>query len=230
MCCRCVQARPLEEIVRWWGEKLKVLINISDFRISYNVSPGQLLPVIFGHGGNVSLSLMRWGLPSGFQAKEKDHDFVSYNARLETILQKRMFSQLMRGNRCIVLCSGYYEWRKEHGKSIPFFIHARDNQILPLGGLWTEESPGGQLCFTVMTKNPRRNLAEIHDRMPFLLAQDKLNKWIDPKCFPVNPEDEFSDHRTQLDYHQVSPNVNSAKYDSPDCIEKMEVQEQGELF
>ena len=63
MCCRCVQAKPLEEIIKWWGEKLKVLVNISDFRISFNVSPGQKLPVIFTHNNTVSLSLMNWGLP-----------------------------------------------------------------------------------------------------------------------------------------------------------------------
>ncbi|HCE44948.1 MAG TPA: hypothetical protein DET40_15520 [Lentisphaeria bacterium] len=230
MCCRCVQAKPLDEIIRWWGEKIKVLINISDFRISYNVSPGQMLPVVFSHGGTVSLTLMKWGLPSGFQGKDKDHDFVSYNARLETILQKKMFSQLMRGHRCVVLCSGYYEWKKENGKSVPFFIYAPGMKIIPLGGIWAEESPSGQLCFSVITKNPRRNLAGIHDRMPFLLAQDKLDRWIDGKYFPVNPEEEFSDHKSPLDFHQVAANVNSAKYDSPDCIVKTEIQEQGELF
>ncbi len=230
MCCRCVQAKPLEEIIRWWSEKLKVLISISDFRISYNVSPGQHMPVIFSQGGAASLSLMKWGLPAGFQGKDKEHDFVSFNARIETILQKKTFSQLMRAQRCIVLCSGYYEWKKEGGKSIPYFIHSKGMQIMPLGGLWTEESPGGPLCFTAITKNPRRNLAEIHDRMPFLLAQDKLDKWMDSRYFPVNPEDEFSDHKTQLDYYQVSTNVNSTKYDFPDCIEKVEIAEQGELF
>ncbi len=224
MCCRCVQAKPLEEIIKWWGEKLKVLVNISDFRISFNVSPGQKLPVIFTHNNTVSLSLMNWGLPATY------NDIVSYNARIETILQKRTFSQLMRYHRCIVLCNGYYEWKKEGGKSIPYLIHSPGMQLMPLGGLWTEETPGGPLCFTVITKHPRRNLAEIHDRMPFVLAQDKMDKWIDGKYFPVNPEDEFADHKGALEFYRVSTNVNSAKYDAPDCIEKLDVPEQGELF
>ncbi|HBC88805.1 MAG TPA: hypothetical protein DCZ94_17825 [Lentisphaeria bacterium] len=230
MCCRCVQAKPLEEIIKWWGEKIKVLINISEFRISYNVSPGQKLPVVFTQNGVISLSLMKWGLPAVFNVKEKDHDVVSYNARIETILQKRTFSQLMRSQRCAVLCNGYYEWKKENGKSVPFLIHSPGMQIMPLGGLWTEESPGGALCFTVITKNPRRNLADIHDRMPFVVAQDKVDKWIDGRYFPVNPEDEFADHKGPLEFHHVSMNVNSSRYDAPDCIEKIEVPEQGELF
>jgi putative SOS response-associated peptidase YedK len=66
--------------------------------------------------------------------------------------------------------------------------------------------------------------------MPFVLAKDRLDDWIDPRHFSVNPEDEFSDHVTPLEFHQVSPNVNSSRYDAPDCCDKVEIQEQGELF
>lgn len=230
MCCRCVQVKKLDKIVKWWGEKLEVLINLSDFKTSFNVSPGQMLPVIFGRAGHASLSLMKWGLPAGFQPKEKDHEFLSYNARIETVLQKKSFSQLMRSRRCTVLCTGYYEWKKENGKSIPYFIHSPGMSLLPLGGLWTDSTDGGAMCFTVITRNARRNIAHIHDRMPLILADDKIEKWIDSRYFPTNPEEEFSSQKTNLEFYTVSTKVNSARYDSSDCIEKEDYPEQGQLF
>jgi putative SOS response-associated peptidase YedK len=230
MCCRCVQAKKLDEIVKWWGEKIEVLITLSEFKTSFNVSPGQNLPVIFSRAGHAALSLMKWGLPAGFQQKEKEHEFLSYNARIETALQKKSFSQLMRGRRCTVLCSGYYEWKKEDGKSIPYFIYSPKMSILPLAGLWTESTDGNTKCFTVITKNARRAISHIHDRMPLILAEEKIEKWIDSKYFPTNPEEEFSDQKNNLEFHAVSTKVNSAKYDSSDCIVKEDYPEQGNLF
>lgn len=230
MCCRCVQAKKLDEIVKWWGEQLEVMISLPEFKTSFNVSPGQMLPVIFSRAGHSSITLMRWGLPSGFQQKEKDHEFLSYNARIETVLQKKSFSQLMRGRRCTVLCTGYYEWKKENGKSIPYFIHSPAMSILPLAGLWTESTDGKEMCFTVITKNARRAIAHIHDRMPLILSDEKIEKWIDPKYFPTNPEEEFSDQKNNIEFHAVSTKVNSARYDSSDCIIKEDYPEQGQLF
>ena len=230
MCCRCVQVKKLDEIVKWWGDKLEVLISLSEFKPSFNVSSGQMLPVIFSRAGHASLSLMKWGLPAGFQPKEKDHEFLSYNARIETVLQKKSFSQLMRNRRCTVLCTGYYEWKKENGKSIPYFIHSPGMSILPLAGLWTESTDGGAMCFTVITRNAKRNIAHIHDRMPLILSDGKIERWIDGKYFPMNPEEEFSEHKAELEFHTISTKVNQAKYDSDDCILREDYPEQGQLF
>ena len=230
MCCRCVQTKKLDDIISWWGGRLEVLLNISDFKTSFNVSPGQLLPVIYSHAGKPSISLMKWGLPTAFQQKDKEQEFLSYNARIETVLQKKSFSQLMRNRRCTVLCTGYYEWKKENAKNIPYLIHSEGMPILPLAGLWAESNDSNPMSFTVITRNARRNIAHIHDRMPFILSDAKIERWIDTKYFPTNPEEEFSDHKVNLGFHTVSTKVNSTRYDSSDCILKEEYPEQGQLF
>lgn len=72
------------------------------------------------------LALMRWGLvPSWF--KESDPSKMYYstsNCRSEGILQKKSYKDpAVKGQRCVILADGFYEWRKlEKGKQ-PFFIY-----------------------------------------------------------------------------------------------------------
>lgn len=77
------------------------------------------------------LALMRWGLvPSWF--KENDEGKMYYstsNCRSEGILQKKTYKDpVIKGQRCVILADGFYEWRKvEKGKQ-PFFIYFPQTQ------------------------------------------------------------------------------------------------------
>lgn len=55
----------------------------------------------------------RWGLVPGYTKPTVKPDyFRMFNARSESVLEKPVFSRLMRSCRCIVLLNGFYEWKK----------------------------------------------------------------------------------------------------------------------
>ncbi|MEN9608334.1 MAG: hypothetical protein RLZZ06_265, partial [Actinomycetota bacterium] len=107
------------------------------------------------------------------------------NGRIETILEKPSFKDSVVRRRCVIPASGYYEWQiKPDGTKQPFYIHAGDEGMFALAGLyeWWKNPADGQwlLSATTLTKDTAPELAHIHDRNPVLLTPDTFEAWVDP--------------------------------------------------
>jgi putative SOS response-associated peptidase YedK len=53
------------------------------------------------------------------------------NARAETVDTKPSFKNSFRRRRCLIPASGFYEWKKEGQKKIPFRIGLKGEDFLP---------------------------------------------------------------------------------------------------
>ncbi|MEQ2173786.1 hypothetical protein GOODEAATRI_001045 [Goodea atripinnis] len=104
------------------------------YRPSYNKSPQSMSPVLvsqrhFDKSAPVDecvLASMRWGLiPAWF--KENDPSKMQYstsNCRSENILEKKSYKDpLLKGQRCVIMADGFYEWRRNGKEKQPFFIY-----------------------------------------------------------------------------------------------------------
>jgi putative SOS response-associated peptidase YedK len=112
-----------------------------------NMTPGSNFPVFFNEvdsqcsGANSRvLQIMTWGLIPSFTSwlvKEPDH-FKMFNARLETIDEKPSFHKIVKTNRCVVLVSGYFEWKvdEETGRKQPYYVCRKDGQPFHLAGVY----------------------------------------------------------------------------------------------
>ena len=78
--------------------------------------------------------MMRWGLVPSW-SKNDQIGSKMINARLETILEKPSFSNLVKNNRCVVLADGYFEWTKQHHNLIISHIQKIKFYHLPDCGL-----------------------------------------------------------------------------------------------
>lgn len=109
------------------------------YRPSYNKSPQSMSPVLLSqrHFDKTApvdecvLAAMRWGLvPSWF--KENDPSKMQYstnNCRSENILEKKSYKDpLVKGQRCVILADGFYEWRRQEKDRQPFFIYFPQDQ------------------------------------------------------------------------------------------------------
>jgi putative SOS response-associated peptidase YedK len=88
--------------------------------------------------------------------------------------------------------------------------------------------------FTIITTEPNELVRPVHNRMPVILRPEDEEQWLDVS--------RISFAKAQLllkplpaelmDAHDVSPIVNSAKYDGPECIRQVpgdEVPRAGQL-
>jgi hypothetical protein len=90
-----------------------------------------------------------------------------------------------RGQRCLVVTDGFYEWKKldANGKlKQPYAIAVADRAQMAMAGLWAKwKSPtSGEevLSCTILTCGPNKAMGELHDRMPVILAENDWPKWL----------------------------------------------------
>jgi putative SOS response-associated peptidase YedK len=184
-----------------------------------------------------SLRMMKWGLVPAW-AKDAGGGAKMINARSETAATKPAFRTSWKNRRCIMPADGWYEWQRDGKVKQPFFTTRKDGASLALAGLWTvwrdKEKPDSLPLVTcsVLTMPAVDQLAEIHDRMPVLLAPDAWAQWLDPDLedasgLIVPPSEEFLG---ALELRPVSTAVNSVRNNGPELMERATEQDEPALF
>ena len=189
----------------------------------YNIAPTQAAAVVRSSGNARRLDLLRWGLVPSW-AKDISAGSRMINARSESLPDKPAFRNAVRFRRCIVPASGFYEWKPEGPRKIPYYISLSDGAPMGFAGIWEVwKTPEGSFLetFAILTTSANPLIAPIHDRMPVILHPDTYGLWLDRDV--INPEQLQllyppypTDHLT---LHPVSTLVNSPRNDHPACIE-----------
>ena len=189
---------------------------------SYNIAPTQVSPVLIYNKKRI-VKPMRWGLIPSWA---KDAKFASkmINARIETLTEKPSYRKIVHRNRCIVIANGYYEWKTDDTGKTPYYLKNPNDKLLPMAGLYDVwKNSDGRIVptYTIITKSSQEDIAEIHDRMPVILSQNHINKWIDAdKYSTLDAIKLASDTRPDLDKYPVSSFVNNVRNNSEICITK----------
>ena len=152
---------------------------------SGEVHPTDVAPVLAPNGrGERAVYPMKWGFTITVEGKQKP----VVNARIETASAKPLFSDAWAKHRCVVPASWYFEWEHPKDDSIgskkgnKYVIQPRGKSVTWLCGLYRMEN--GYPVFAIITKPPTEELSRIHDRMPLILPEDKIDDWISPDKNP----------------------------------------------
>ena len=152
---------------------------------SGEVRPTDIAPVLAPNSkGKTTVYPMKWGFTITVDGKQKP----VVNARIETAPTKSLFSEAWAKHRCIVPASWYFEWehhKDNSGNSVTgekYMIQPKGEVITWLCGLYRIEN--GFPVFAIITKSPTEELSRIHDRMPLMLPEDKIDEWISPASKP----------------------------------------------
>ena len=120
---------------------------------------------------------MKWGFP------RPDGKFLMINARSETAQQKAVFSESAMKRRCIIPASGYYEWSRkdrETNQKQKYVFFRSDSRLIYMAGLYMIDEASHIPYYTILTKDAAPHIAQIHGRMPVILPQDAIAKWLSP--------------------------------------------------
>jgi putative SOS response-associated peptidase YedK len=196
-----------------------------NLRASWNIPPtGDMLVATYAADGPRVSQIMRWGLVPWW-AKDAKIGYSTFNARADSMATKPAFRDARkRGQRCLVVTAGFYEWRKSDKQ--PFAIAMSDDDLMVMAGLWDEwRSPAGERVksCTVITTEPNDAVGALHDRMPVILEEQDWPKWLgeepateaELKALLVPCASE------QLKIWPVGKRGGNVKNDSPDLVEMM---------
>ena len=187
----------------------------------YNIAPTQPVLTVTNDGQRRG-ELMRWGLVP-FWAQELKVGARMINAVGETASTKPAFRAAFKKRRCLVLASGFYEWKKEGTRKLATYIYPKNGEPMAFAGLWeTWKSPEGpvvQSC-TIITTSANPFIEPLHNRMPAILSDETQALWLDPLTEdPAVLEPLLVPAPVELlTSHQVADTVNSVKNQGPECI------------
>jgi putative SOS response-associated peptidase YedK len=135
-----------------------------------------------------TIKLYSWGLIP-FWAKDLDTAkkvrTQTHNAKSETVFEKPSFKSSIQKKRCLVISTGFYEWRDCNKKKFPYFIRLKSTEIFAMAGVyshWVDKSTGEiYRTFSILTTQANPLMAKIHnskERMPVILHPDRERDWL----------------------------------------------------
>jgi putative SOS response-associated peptidase YedK len=219
MCGRFTQQRPTAEL----AEIFEAEPLVDDPGGHFNVAPTDEAAVVVERGDRRAVTAYRWGLIPSW-ADDPRIATRLFNARAETVATSGAFREGFRRRRCIVPVDGFYEWRREAGRRIPFLVTRDDGLPLALAGIWSAwRDPLSELTrrtFTIITTTPNEVMAGIHDRMPVVLEPDAWDLWLDPELLDTGELHGLLRPAPSgpLRLVEVRPLVNNVRNDGPELI------------
>jgi putative SOS response-associated peptidase YedK len=207
-------------------------MNVRDSRLHnhpprWNAAPSQDLLVIRRNHrtGEVSLDPLRWGLIPNWCDDPKGGR-KPINAKCETVRDLPAFREAYRGRRCIVPVDGFFEWKAIKGRKAkqPYAIAMKDGAPFGLAGIWEnwkEPASGDWIrTFAIITTDANELVAEIHDRMPVILAPADYALWLGEEDDPHGLMRSFPAPLMRM--WPISPRVNKPENDDAAIVEPIE--------
>jgi putative SOS response-associated peptidase YedK len=221
MCGRYQVHAPIEQIAREFDAVLTG--DAAELAPRYNVAPSLKVPAVRVRDNARELTALTWGLVPSWS---KDLSGTKpINARAETVFDTPPFRTAIRRRRCLLPANGFYEWQERPGGRQPWHIGMLDGSLLALAGIWEYWRRGDKVlvsCAIVVT-DANELVAEIHQRMPVIIARADYAQWLDPslsdpgeiaKLLLPYPADEMR-------AYPVSTRVNNAKNEGAELIQSV---------
>jgi putative SOS response-associated peptidase YedK len=232
MCGRYVSPEQAE-IERFWHMGRH---SPNPFGRRYNVSPTQIIPILRldRSTGEIEVVNARWGLIPAWW-KDARPPRTSHNARAEEAATKPMWKGPLAKGRCLIPAVGWYEWKTVEQADPgtgeirqvkqPHFFRLPDDQLFCFAGImamWkAPDSEAPQLSAALFTQHSIGPSAEVHERMPVILAPEIEKAWLDPAL--TDPGEIMAMARrnavTEVRHHPVSSRVSSARYDDRELVD-----------
>src|SRR5208282_3896672 len=151
-----------------------------NFASSWNVAPSDRLPMVRNDAKDDQRSLEMMGcrlVP--FWSKDIKAGFANINANAEGIEKKPAFHEAFQRRQCLVLVDSFYEWKKTATGNQPYAIGLKGGGLMALRETWRPRTSGEHArSFAVVTTEPNELRAQLHNRMPVVLAPEAWPAWL----------------------------------------------------
>ncbi len=204
MCGRYVITKPVTKTASIVKTNIKV-----DDSDNYNAHPTQKLPIIKPYTNGKALEIAEWGLVPEWSKKLENFKPL-INARLETLMEKITFKNLIQTSRCLVLADGYYEWKKEEKEKTPYYFTKEDDSLMLFAAIFQKNQ------FCIITRQASIETSEIHKREPLIINKSQIANYLNIKKEAISVLSSIKPPK--LKFHQISKDVNNPMNNDPRLI------------
>jgi putative SOS response-associated peptidase YedK len=130
-----------------------------------NIAPTNPVMSIINDKDTFKIKNFFWGIQ--FDKVKKSP--LIFNSRIETIKEKKYWTQLFYKNRCLLPATAFYEWKEINKTKIPhrIFLPEEDFFFIPSIFLKMED----YYFVSMITTQPNTFMKKIHNRMPVILSK-----------------------------------------------------------
>jgi len=130
--------------------------------------------LVIKNEGRIQTTFMSWGFISPWAKDPFDKGRIRpFNARSETVEEKKLFSGSWKYKRCLIPATGFFEKK--------YRIRKNNYETFWLGGIWSKwSSPDGaeiESC-CILTTKPNTLVKHLHHRMPVVISHGYEEQWI----------------------------------------------------
>jgi len=218
MCGRFAMLTPVDQLARMFAA---LPSNDLPFSPNYNICPTDDVSVVVSDQGRRLVS-MRWGFVPQWYKTPGDGPLL-INARAETLAEKPAFREACRTRRCLIPATGFYEWTKTpEGARLPWYFKRSDHTTVVFAGIWQRWKMGdvSLTSCAIVTTQANTAISQIHHRMPVVLSPQDWALWLGESgqgaASLMRPTPNEA-----LQFHRVSPQVNSNRASGPQLIEPL---------
>lgn len=187
----------------------------------YNVSPGQMIPVIVNTKETL-LTEMMWGYKPHW-IPTFDREMI--NAKSETVDTKSVFKPAFLHHRCLILSSGFYEWKKVGTQKVPYFFSLPSHPLFAFAGIYSAPDPKEPLIgasTAILTTEPNDVVATVHTRMPVILTGESARMWLEEQDSTTLKNLLKPYMADDMKREEVSRAVNSSRNEGEELIQPVE--------
>ena len=178
--------KDLPEEIAWDGRRKEI---VKPVQSGFDYDEWPIIRNSYTTGGQ-KLEMAHWELipfwiNDAGELQQMREKHTTLNAKGETLLTSRMFSKAARERRCLMLSSGFYEWRHYRGQAYPYFIRVKGKNVFCQAGVWqpwTDRETGERMTtFALVTTKANALLSKIHNkrkRMPVILKDELIKLWM----------------------------------------------------
>ncbi len=129
--------------------------------------------LVIKNEGRMKTTFMTWGFISPWAKDPFDKERPRpFNARSETVEDKKLFSESWKHKRCLIPASGFFERN--------YRIRRENFETFWLGGIWSKwtSTKGDELeSCCILTTAPNELVKPLHHRMPVIVPNEYEEEW-----------------------------------------------------
>lgn len=141
------------------------------------VFPSETAAVVTKVDPGLCCNVMSWGYP----LNQKNQLII--NAKSENIFKLEMFSKSLLSKKCLIPCTGFFEWKHEGKSRTKFIIKPSGEEFFYLAGLYDSYYIKGEnkYRFVIITAPANAWMIDIHSRMPLIVPKNAAGDWLHNK-------------------------------------------------
>ncbi len=183
MCAQFYPVADPEQLAKLYKAKLDR--DLQKIQWDAKVLPHGLAPVVLNSNAGLIIKPMKFSMVPSW-SKDPKVKFATYNARIETVLEKPMWKKPFLSSRCIVPIVDFIEpiYIGEHAGHMMDFYELERGPLsaAAISDTWVNKETGEIIeSFAIITGEPLPFVKTVgHDRSPFFIKHSAVEEWLSP--------------------------------------------------